>query len=166
MLVQGNGVFEGDAEEEMAYTDDISAEPAAANGHGRGGNFTERAQYIPLRLQVMGHPAMCPVVWCLMMQRACLLSCSWTEALLRGQVWVMHQPDTSIHGPCPDALHEGCASACKEWPSARSDPVADATMFTTYQSAAPTLLQLPDLRFNLHMTFKQYSCRNCYAADA
>ena len=55
MLVQGNGVSEGDAEEEMAYTDDTSAEPAAANGHGCGGDFTERAQYIPLRLQVRGH---------------------------------------------------------------------------------------------------------------
>lgn len=67
MLVQGNGVSEGDAEEEMAYTDDISAEPAAANGHGRGGDFTERAQYIPLRLQVMGQLAMRPVICCLMM---------------------------------------------------------------------------------------------------
>ena len=55
ILVQGNGVSEGDAEEEMAYTDETCAEPAAANGHGRGGDFTERAQYIPLRLQVMNY---------------------------------------------------------------------------------------------------------------
>ena len=70
MLVQGNGVSEGDAEEEMAYTDDVSAEPTAANGHGREGDFTERAQYIPLRLQVRGTPAMCPVICCLMTQPA------------------------------------------------------------------------------------------------
>ena len=67
MLVVGKGVCEGVAEEEMGFTDDISAEPAAAKGHWRGGDFTERAQYIPLRLQVMGQLAMRPVICCLMM---------------------------------------------------------------------------------------------------
>ena len=57
--------------------------------------------------------------------------------------------------PAPIRCSGDCASACREWPVTRCDPVADATMFTAYQSPAPALLQLPELMFNSQVTFSK-----------